>query len=127
MDPRTRQQLTHYGAPAAFLAAVTIAVILIKAGLNAGSGSTTTLGLPTTSTPTKATTTTKLVLTAPQGGTTTTATDATAPGAQYYVVQSGDTLGSIAEKYSTTVDELTALNPGIDPTAMHIGQRVRVK
>ena len=128
MDPRTRQQLTHYGAPAAFLAAVTIAVILIKAGLNAGSGSTTTLGLQTTSTPTKtATTTTKLVLTAPQGGNTTTGTDTTTPGAEYYVVLSGDTLGSIAGKYSTTVDELMTLNPGIDPTAMHIGQRIRIK
>ena len=128
MDPRTRQQLTHYGAPAAFLAAVTIAVILIKAGLNAGSGSTTTVGLPTTSTPTKAaTTTTKLVLTAPQGGITTTGTATTTPGAEYYVVLSGDTLGSIAGKYSTTVDELMTLNPGIDPTAMNIGQRIRVK
>jgi LysM repeat protein len=127
MDPRTRQQLTHYGAPAAFLAAVTIAVILIKAGLNAGAGSTTTLGLPTTSTTKAATTTTKLVLTAPQAGTTTTGTDTTTPGAEYYVVQNGDTLGSIAGKYSATVDELMTLNPGIDPTAMHIGQRIRVK
>ena len=128
MDPRTRQQVTHYGAPAAFLAAVTIAVILIKAGLNGGSPSTTTVGLPTTSTATKAaTTTTKLVLTGPQAGTTSTATDTTAPGAQYYVVQSGDTLGSMAEKYSTTVDELMTLNPGIDPTALHIGQKIRVK
>jgi LysM repeat protein len=128
MDPRTRQQVTHYGAPAAFLAAVTIAVILIKAGLDSGSGSK-TVGLPTTPTTTKAatTTTTKLVLTGPQAGTTTTATETTTPGAEYYVVESGDTLGSIAEKYSTTVDELTTLNPGIDPTAMHIGQRIRVK
>jgi LysM repeat protein len=126
MDPRTRQQVTHYGAPAAFLAAVTIAVILIKAGLNGGSGSTTTVGaLPTTSTATKTTTTTKLVLTAPQAGTT--STDTTASGAEYYVVQSGDTLGSMAEKYSTTVDELMTLNPGIDPTALHIGQKIRVK
>jgi LysM repeat protein len=128
MDPRSRQQLTRYGAPAAFLAAVTIAVILIKAGLNGGSGSTTTVGLPTTSiTTTSTTTTTKLVLTGPQGTTTTTTTETTTPGAEYYVVQSGDTLGSIAEKYSTTVDELMTLNPGIDPTALHIGQRVRVK
>jgi LysM repeat protein len=128
MDPRTRQQVTHYGAPAAFLAAVTIALILIKVGLDSGSGST-TVGLPTTPTTTKAatTTTTKLVLTGPQAGTTTTATETTTPGAEYYVVESGDTLGSIAEKYSTTVDELMTLNPGIDPTAMHIGQRIRVK
>ena len=128
MDPRTRQKVTHYGAPAAFLAAVTIAAILIKAGLNGGSPSTTTVGLPTTSTATKAaTTTTKLVLTGPQAGTTSTATDTTAAGAQYYEVQSGDTLGSMAEKYSTTVDELMTLNPGIDPTALHIGQKIRVK
>ena len=129
MDPRTRQQVTHYGAPAAFLAAVTIAVILIKAGLNGGSGSTTTVGaLPTTSTATKpTTTTTKLVLTGPQGTTTTTTTETTAPGAEYHVVQSGDTLGSIAQKYNTIVDELITLNPGIDPTALHIGQKIRVK
>jgi LysM repeat protein len=128
MDPRTRQQVTHYGAPAAFLAAVTIAVILIKAGLNGGSGSTTTVGaLSTTSTATRSTTTTKLVLTGPQGTTTTTVTETTAPGAQYYVVQSGDTFGSMAEKYSTTVDELMTLNPGVDPTALNIGQKIRVK
>jgi LysM repeat protein len=129
MDPRTRQQVTHYGAPAAFLAAVTIAVILIKAGLNAGSGSTTTVeALPTTSTATKpTTTTTKLILTGPQATTTTTATETTTPGAEYHVVQSGDTLGSIAQKYNTIVDELMTLNPGIDPTALRIGQKIRVK
>src|SRR3989442_13046757 len=69
MDPRRRQELTRYGAPAAFLAAVTIAVILIKAGLNSGAGSTTTVGLfPTTWHPTTATTT-KLVLRPPQATT----------------------------------------------------------
>ena len=128
MDPRSRQQLTRYGAPAAFLVAVTIAVILVKAGLNGGSDSTTTAALPTTSSATRAaTTTTKLVLTGPTGSTTTTTTETTAPGAEYHEVESGDTLGSIAEKFNTTVDELMSLNPGIDPTALHIGQRVRVK
>lgn len=131
MDPRRRQELTRYGAPAAFLAAVTIAVILVKAGLNGGSGSTTTTGLfpTTTATRTKPTTTTKLVLTTPQSttATTATATETTTPGAVYYLVQSGDTLGSVAQKYGTTVDDLMTLNPGIDPTALHIGQRIRVK
>jgi len=72
-------------------------------------------------------TTPKLVLTGTHGTTTNTATDTTTPGAEYYVVQSGDTLGSIAQKYTTTVDELMTLNPGIDPTALRVGQRVRVK
>ena len=126
MDPRRRRELTRYGAPAAFLAAVTIAVILIKAGLNGGTGSTTTIGLSTTAATTTKPTTTKLVLTAPPS-TTATTTETTTPGAEYYVVQSGDTLGSIAQKYNTTVDELTTLNPGIDPTALRIGQRIRVK
>ena len=125
MDPRRRRELTRYGAPAAFLAAVTIAVILIKAGLNGGTGSTTTVGLSTTAATTTKPTTTKLVLTAPPS--TTATTETTTPGAEYYAVQSGDTLGSIAQKYGTTVDALTTLNPGIDPTALHIGQRIRVK
>jgi LysM repeat protein len=129
MDPRRRQELTRYGAPAAFLAAVTIAVLLIKAGLNGGSGPATTVGLfPTTAaTTTTPPTTTKLVLTAPLSTTTATTTQTTTPGAQYYVVQSGDTLGSIAQKYGATVNELMTLNTGIDPTALHIGQRIRVK
>jgi LysM repeat protein len=150
MDPRRRQELTRYGAPAAFLAAVTIAVILIKAGLNS-SGATTTVGaLPTTQTATKpAPTTTRLVLTTPPATNTTattttttttttststststsptTSTATTTPGAAYYAVQSGDTLGSIAQKYNTTVNSLMTLNPGIDPAALHIGQKIRVK
>lgn len=128
MDPRRREQLTRYGAPAAFLAAVTIAAILVKAGLNGSSS--TTVAITSSSTAraaTAATTTTKLVLTAPPGSTTTMTTETTTPGAEYYVVVSGDTLGSIAQKYNTTVDELTTLNLGIDPTALTVGQKIRIK
>ena len=127
MDPRRREQLTRYGAPAAFLAAVTIAAILVKAGLNGSSGTTVAAPSNTVGTTTAATTTTKLVLTAPSGSTTTTTTETTTPGAEYYVVVSGDTLGSIAQKYNTTVDELTTLNSGIDPTALTVGQKIRIK
>lgn len=126
MDPRTRRELARFGAPAAFLAAVTIAVVLVKAGLNGGSDGAPTVGvLPTTRSSTVAQTRTKLVLTTPTASTTTTGT--TTPGAEYYVVESGDTLGSIATKYNTTVDELMTLNPGVDPTALTIGQKIRVK
>jgi LysM repeat protein len=123
VDPRTRRELTRYGAPAAFLAAVTIAVLLVKAGLSGGDGSTTTVGaLPTTRPTTSSPTTTRLVLTTPTATTTTT----TAQEGEYHVVESGDTLGSIAEKYDTTVEELVRLNPGVDPTALRVGDRIRV-
>jgi LysM repeat protein len=121
VDPRTRRELTRYGAPAAFLAAATIAVLLIKAGLSGGNESepTTVGALPTAApTTTAPRTTTRLVLT--NAGT------ATAEEGQYYVVQSGDTLGSIALEHDTTVEELLRLNPDVDPTALNIGQRIRV-
>ncbi|MBA3733657.1 MAG: LysM peptidoglycan-binding domain-containing protein [Actinobacteria bacterium] len=128
MDPRRRQELTRYGAPAAFLAAVTIGAILVKAGLNGNSSTTVPTLSSSARTTTAATTTTKLVLTTPQGSTTgSTTTETTTPGAEYYAVQSGDTLGSIAQKYNTTVDELMTLNPGVDPTALTVGQKIRVK
>jgi LysM repeat protein len=127
VDPRRREQLTRYGAPAAFLAAVTIAAILVKAGLNGSSMTVAITSSSTARTTTAVTTTTKLVLTAPPGSTTTTTTETTTPGAEYYVVVSGDTLGSIAQKYNTTVDELTTLNLGIDPTALTVGQKIRIK
>jgi LysM repeat protein len=124
VDPRTRRELTQYGAPAALLAAVTIAVLLIKSGLSSGEATkTTTSARPvaaarsTTAPPT----TTRLVLT----GVSTTTTTST-PAGQYHVIQSGDTLGSIAQKYGTTTAELLTLNPGIDPAALRIGQQLRV-
>ena len=126
MDPDRRRELTRFGAPAAFLAAATVAVLLIKAGLNHGSGTAAdTASRPATAaaTTTHATTTTKLVLT---GTVATTGTDTAPPGAQYYVIQSGDTLGAIAAKYNTTVDELLTLNPQVDPNALHPGDRIRV-
>lgn len=43
-----------------------------------------------------------------------------------YSVRSGDTLASIAEKFGTTVDRLMELNPGVDPTALRVGQPIRV-
>jgi LysM repeat protein len=129
MDARRRRELTRYGAPAAFLAAATVAVLLIKAGL-AGSGSsepTATGGalpsVPTTTPPPPAT---RLTLTSTPAATTKTETTSTVAVGRFYTVESGDTLGGIAAKYRTTVDELLKLNPGIDPTALRVGQQIRV-
>ena len=121
MDPVRRRQLTRYGAPAAFLAAATVAVLLVKAGLNDSDGEPTTTATPTTATHTApAAPTTTIVLTDSATVTTTPA------NAQYYVIQAGDTLGAIAARYNTTVDELMTLNPGLDPNALHPGDRIRV-
>lgn len=137
MDPRQRRELARYGAPAAFLAAATIAVLLIKAGLG-GSGSgdaTPTAGALPTVASTTTRPTTRITLTAPPATATTTAetttasstaTTSTESSGQYYTVASGDTLGGIAAKYGTTVANLMTLNPGIDPAALRVGQRVRV-
>jgi LysM repeat protein len=121
MDPVRRRELTRYGAPAAFLLAVTVAVLLVKAGLDNSGSSRDTVASPTTTsrTTTQATSTKKLVLTG-------TLTSSTTPGAQYYVIQSGDTLGGIAARYNTTVDQLLTLNPSVDPNALHPGERIQV-
>jgi LysM repeat protein len=119
VDPRVRRELTRYGAPAAFLAAATIAVLLIKAGLSGGSGATTTVGALPTGTTTRATQTRSTT-------TITTPTASTTPAPRYYTIQSGDTLGSVALKEHTTVDDLLRLNPGINPEGLRVGQRVRV-
>ena len=122
MDPRTRRELTRFGAPAAFLAAATIAVLLIKVGLsNSSEAEPTTVGaIPSQATTTTPKVTTRLVITE-----STPSTSTEAEG-EYYVIQSGDTLGSIALKYDTTVEELVRLNPDVDPTALHVGERIRV-
>jgi LysM repeat protein len=122
VDPERRRELTRFGVPAAFLLAVTIAVLLIKSGLDNSDSQATTAAAPTTTAAAKAQpgTTTKLVLTG------TVATTTAPADAQYYVIQSGDTLGGIAAKYDTTVEQLMTLNPDLDPNALQPGARIRV-
>ena len=47
--------------------------------------------------------------------------------AQYYTVQSGDTLSGIASKYGTTWQKLQAMNGISNPNRIYAGQRIRVK
>jgi LysM repeat protein len=101
----------RWAAPAAFLLAVTIAVLLVRAGL-AGSGSRSTKSSPP---PPPSST-----------ATTTTSTKPTPPPKRHYVIRSGDTFGSVALGQHTTVEKLRSLNPGVDPTALHVGQQIRV-
>lgn len=45
---------------------------------------------------------------------------------EFYRVQSGDTLESIAARFDTTVGDLLELNPDIDPLTLATGSRIRV-
>jgi LysM repeat protein len=124
--PAPRRTLAHYGAPAAFLLAVTILAILIHSALGGGSTpdrTTTTLGpvtRPSTAkVPTQKTRTITNANTATGG--------ATVSGAQYTTVQTGDTFGSIATRNSTSVTELEALNPGVSSNSLQVGQQIRIK
>jgi LysM repeat protein len=44
-----------------------------------------------------------------------------------YIVRTGDTLGSIAEKAGLTVERLQELNPSLDPQNLLSGQRIKLR
>jgi len=46
---------------------------------------------------------------------------------KYYIVQSGDTLSRIAEKHSTTYQELAAINGISNPNLIYPGQILRIR
>lgn len=114
-----RQQAARFAAPAAFLLAVTILVLIVR--------SATSEDEPTTATPVASTqaptTTTAPAATQPPADTTPATTTA---AASTYTIEAGDTLQTIADQYGTTVEELLVLNPDVDPTALQIGQTIRV-
>ncbi|TCL70976.1 LysM domain-containing protein [Hydrogenispora ethanolica] len=45
------------------------------------------------------------------------------PGASY-TIQAGDTVYALAQEYNTTIAEILAANPGLDPDRLRIGQRI---
>jgi LysM repeat protein len=102
-----RAELKRYGAPAAFLLAVTIAVLLVRSGLRHHAAPPVTTTVKTTTT----TTTTPPVTRRPR----------------YYKLRAGETLSDVAVRFNTTVEQLLALNPHVKPTALIVGQRIRVR
>jgi LysM repeat protein len=50
-----------------------------------------------------------------------------APAARYYKVRPGDTLTAVAGRTGVSVVRLLHLNPKLQPTALFIGERIRLK
>jgi LysM repeat protein len=106
-----RAEVARYVAPAAFLLVVTVAVLLVRAGLEGGGGNATTTAPVTRPRPV----TTRVTTTRPK------------PAARrFYTIQSGDTLETVAAKFGTTTEKLLALNPNVDPHALSVGQKIRI-
>jgi LysM repeat protein len=84
---------------------------------------------PATTAATTASTTTITTTDASTAETTQTTTETTGSDGQHvkWTVKPGDTLGSIATQFGTTVRALQRLNPSIDPDALQIGQEIRVR
>lgn len=114
---RGQARVARFAAPAAFLAAATVAVLLVRSGLDDGGAAT----------PPPVVTTTAPATTVPATTTTAPAPTTTARPAEFYVIKAGDTLAVVADLYDTTVEQLLVLNPEIDPVALNIGDRIRVK
>jgi LysM repeat protein len=111
-----REDWRRYVAPAAFLLAATIAILLIRSGLQAGTAPATTSAVTTQpgKTVSSSTTTTG-------GKTTTTA------GPRFWTVQAGDTFGVISSKSGVPVATLQELNPNVKSTSLFIGQKLRLR
>jgi LysM repeat protein len=109
VERRWQREAKRYGAPVAFLLAVTIAVLLVRSGLQTDAVSVTG-NVRTETVPTQTATTPVPVR-----------------RRRFYHLRAGETLSDVAVKYNTTVEQLLALNPGIEPTNLTVGQRVRVK
>jgi LysM repeat protein len=91
-------------APAAFLLAVTVAVVLIRAGMNAGSKPT------------------------PVGKTTATTTAHVQKAARrFWTVRAGDTFAVISRRTGVPVAVIARLNPRSSSTSLHIGQKIRIR
>lgn len=103
-----RRRLTRWVAPVAFLLAVTIGALVVRAGFEQG---TRHAKKPTTTLTTKKTRSRRH----------------RQQHLRTYIVQTGDTFASIARKAGTTVAKLERLNPGVDATALQVGEKIRVQ
>jgi nucleoid-associated protein YgaU len=112
---RRRRREIQWGprllAPAAFLAAATIAVLLIRAGLDPNDEPTATR--PPANRPPATRTEPVRTQRTPRPRVTRT-----------YTIREGDTFETIAADHGTSVERLQALNPDVDPNSLQVGQKI---
>ena len=113
-----REDWRRYAAPAAFLLAATIAVLLVRSGLEAGGSSPTSATAP-------ATTVHKIVSTTPT--TTSKKKTSTTSAQRFWTVQAGDTFGVISSKTGVPVATIEQLNPTVKSTSLFIGEKIRLR
>jgi LysM repeat protein len=117
-----RDDWRRYVAPAVFLLAVTIAVVLVRSGIESGG---TAAGTSTTVPPQPR----KHVVTTTGATTTRASTTTTAASSKkaYWTVQAGDTFGVISSKTGVAVATIEQLNPTASSTSLFIGERIRYR
>jgi LysM repeat protein len=108
----------RYAAPAAFLLAVTIAVVLVRAGFDSGRSGGKPAVTVVTPPPTQPVTTLK---------TATTKKKPRKPVQRFTTVQAGDTFSVISRRTGVPVATMELLNPKVSSTTLHIGERIRIK
>jgi LysM repeat protein len=95
----------RYVVPIALLAAITATYLIVHRGLTTHQSTTSSA----TSTAARPSTSHKFA------------------GARFYVVRSGDSLSAIAAKTGVSLSRLQSLNPGVNPTALQVGQRLTLR
>jgi LysM repeat protein len=113
-----REDRRRYVAPAVFLLAATIAILLIRSGLQSGKPP---ASAPAPATPTQ---TRDKTVTSP---TTTGTTTSTASRPRFWTVRAGDTFGVISTKSGVPVATIQQLNPTVKSTSLFIGQKLRLR
>jgi LysM repeat protein len=102
----------RYVAPAAFLLAVTIAVVAVRAGLESGGPAAKTTRTTTSPLSTLPASTRRHIV--------------TTKGKAYWRVRAGDTFGAISRATGVSVRTLERLNPKVSSTSLFIGEKVRI-
>ena len=99
----TERPVRPFIAPFAFLAVATIAVLLLRPAMH----------------PSHAKSTPDITTPAPKS--------AAVHAPASYTVHAGDTLDGIAAKTGVPIATLEKLNPGLSPTSLFLGQKVRLR